>query len=87
MTTEWLNLKAAAEYIGITPAALRARISRGLVPDSVLHRLGRNYRFARHELDAWIRKELNTNPHQGQAQAEGLSDAGAGDEQRNTGVN
>lgn len=45
------NLEAAAEYLGMTPEALRAKVAQGKVP---CVRLDRLLRFDRHDLDRVI---------------------------------
>lgn len=53
---EWLNTKEAAQYLRISEANLRVKVSRGLIPIS--GRLGRSLRFRREELDNLIRSSL-----------------------------
>ena len=50
--TPWLDFMGAAEYLAMSPAALRALVKRHRIP---VHRLenGR-LRFRRDELDEWV---------------------------------
>lgn len=45
----WLDTRAAASYLRMTPNALRIAVHRGLIP---ARRLGRRLRFSRSEIDA-----------------------------------
>lgn len=45
----WLDTKAAASYLRMSPNALRIAVHRGLVP---ARKLGRRLRFSRTEIDA-----------------------------------
>jgi excisionase family DNA binding protein len=46
-----LTLDEAAEYVGLTPAALRQKAQRGAVP---IVRFDKKFRFDRISLDLWI---------------------------------
>jgi excisionase family DNA binding protein len=59
MNARWLTTQDAAQYLGITPAALRKRVERGEIPCS---KLGRRLWFnvadldalmAEHRVEAW----------------------------------
>jgi excisionase family DNA binding protein len=49
MTPRWLTTTDAAQYLGISPAALRKRVERGEVSS---HKLGRRLWFKVDDLDA-----------------------------------
>ena len=57
----WLDTKAAASYLRMTPNALRIAVHRGIVP---ARKLGRRLRFSRSEIDA--RLMLRANPARGE---------------------
>ncbi|MCD8198374.1 MAG: helix-turn-helix domain-containing protein [Lachnospiraceae bacterium] len=48
----WINIDEAAEYLGIRPGTIRDWIRKGKnVP---AHKIGKQWKFKRSELDAWI---------------------------------
>lgn len=51
----WLNSNEAAEYLRITPGALRAKVYRGEIKP---YKLGRSSRFKRSELDKLLEISL-----------------------------
>jgi len=54
----WLVVEGAAEYLGMTPAAVRAAVRRGQLPFEKTP-LGQ-LRFDRSTLDAWVRGEVKS---------------------------
>lgn len=52
----WLDSKEAAEYLRISVANLRVKVSRGEIP--VGGRLGRSLRFNRIELDELLKSSI-----------------------------
>ncbi len=51
MTPRYLNLPAAAEYMGLTTSALRSKVARRDIP---FIKDGRAVRFDVRDLDAWM---------------------------------
>lgn len=49
-----LSVKDAAPYIGRTPAALRAMIASGEIPEPVIKRVGNRVFLVKKTLDDWI---------------------------------
>jgi excisionase family DNA binding protein len=47
----WWTVEQAAQYLGLTPTAVRRRVHRGQIP---FHRLGSRLRFKKEELDALV---------------------------------
>lgn len=51
----WLTVDEAADYIRVTPHALRKLIQRDLIPSFQPNGSGTRHYFQRDELDEWIR--------------------------------
>ncbi len=49
----YINIEAAAEYLGVKPVTLRNWIKK-LDRNIPAHRVGKLWKFKRSELDAWI---------------------------------
>jgi excisionase family DNA binding protein len=53
VSARYLTVDAAAEYLSLTPKAVRRMIERGDIPH---YRVGARLRFDVTDLDAWMRK-------------------------------
>lgn len=51
--SSWLDVDGAAEYLVMTPGAVRALVKKHEIP---FHKIGARLRFHCDELDAWIRQ-------------------------------
>jgi len=61
MNRKWMNLKTAAEYLDMTPAALRQQARLGKIPSV---RLGKLYRFDKAELDRLLQNKRKETEHE-----------------------
>ena len=50
---KWINIEEAAEYLGVKPGTIRDWIRKG--KDIPANKVGRQWKFKRSELDAWIK--------------------------------
>lgn len=50
---KWISLEEAAEYLGVKPITIRDWIKKGNgIP---AHKIGKQWKFKRSELDAWVK--------------------------------
>lgn len=50
---KWVSLEEAAEYLGVKPITIRDWIKKGNgIP---AHKIGKQWKFKRSELDAWVK--------------------------------
>ncbi len=49
---KWINIEEAAEYLGVKPATIRDWIRKG--KDIPAKKIGKQWKFKRSELDAWV---------------------------------
>lgn len=50
---KWINIEEAAEYLGVKSGTIRDWIRKG--KDIPANKVGRQWKFKRSELDAWIK--------------------------------
>ena len=56
---KWINIEEAAEYLGVKPGTIRDWIRKG--KDIPANKVGRQWKFKRSELDAWIKSGKSVN--------------------------
>ena len=50
---KWISLEEAADYLGIKPVTIRSWIRNN--NDIPAHKIGKQWKFKRSELDAWVK--------------------------------
>lgn len=50
---KWINIEDAAEYLGVNKETIRSWIKKGT--DIPACRIGKQWKFKRSELDAWVK--------------------------------
>ena len=50
---KWISLEEAAEHLGIKPVTIRSWIRNN--KDIPAHKIGKQWKFKRSELDAWVK--------------------------------
>lgn len=56
---KWINLDEAAEYLGVKPITIRDWIKKGNgIP---AHKIGKQWKFKRSELDEWVKSGKSAN--------------------------
>lgn len=51
----WINLDEAADYLGIKPVTLRDWIKKQDFNKIPAHKIGKQWKFKKIELDAWVK--------------------------------
>lgn len=51
----WINLDEAADYLGIKPVTLRDWIKKQNINKIPAHKIGKQWKFKKAELDAWVK--------------------------------
>ena len=50
---KWINIEEAADYMGVKPVTVRGWIRNG--KDIPAHKIGKQWKFKRSELDVWVK--------------------------------
>jgi len=53
ISDKWVNIDAAAEYLGVKPVTIRDWIRKG--KDIPAHKIGKLWKFKFSELDEWVK--------------------------------
>lgn len=56
--SKWINIDEAADYLGIRPGTIRDWIRKG--SDIPAHKIGKQWKFKREELDTWVQSGKST---------------------------
>lgn len=54
----WLSLEEISRHLGVSKDTIRAWIKKGNIP---YHKVGRQYKFRRSEVDAWVESGESAN--------------------------